>query len=62
MRVETLLAGAISSNVALLSDSEGEYIFPCSRLEDEKAIVLVVDKNEEDMGIDIRNDGTEVKM
>ena len=43
-RMEFLVASSSSSNGALFSDSEGEEIFPFSRLEDEESIVIAVDE------------------
>ena len=44
--MEFLVDSSIYSNGALLSDSEGEEIFPFSILEDEESIVIAVDEKE----------------
>ena len=43
----SLVDSANYSNGTLVSYSEGEDIFPCLQLEDEEAVVLVVDENYE---------------
>ena len=50
-----------SSNGACVSDSEGWETFSCSCLKDEESLVLVLEKKEEEVSKDSRNDGPHIQ-
>ena len=60
--MEYLVASTSSSNGTIVSDSEGEDTLPCSRLEDEEAVVLAVDEKEEEVIGDSRKYGPGVQV